>query len=376
MINRNGSFVVFAGIFSILTVGFVIKGQQRTADAQDELILQDPKAKYSYAVGLQWGNNLKGQSLLLDAELVSRGLKDALTGAKSLLTEAEMKAALDVLRADFQMKQVEALKQVGEKNKKEGEAFLADNKTKEGVITLKSGLQYKILKAGDGKKPKADDTIVSHYRGTVLDGTEFSSSSANQPLTFSLKHLIAGWREALQLMPVGSKWQLFIPPSLAYGESGLRGAGASRIGPNATLIYEVELLAIRDTAPDGAPATADQGVSALAVSFKLDPRLTKGLYMGERWVSPPTYTTTLDTVEAKVARVGSNGRVENISAKWIPSDTEMVTVSPSEGNEVKITVKRPGETTLHVTSDGVTKELSLKAALQNDVMQVEITPRP
>ena len=344
------------------------------AAAKDEPILKDQKAKNSYAVGVQIGGQLKKGALVeLDAELVSRGVKDALTGVKTLLSEAEMKAALEAARTDYRAKQQEVLKQFAEKNKKDGEAFLAENKTKEGVVTLESGLQYKVLKAGDGKKPAAADTVICHYRGTLIDGTEFDSSIArNKPATFALKQVIPGWVEALQLMPVGSKWQLFIPASLAYGESGPRGAGATRIGPNATLIYEVELISTQDTVADGALPTAGKGVTGIQVSFKLDPRIMSGVYGGERWVSPPTYTTTLDTVEARVAGVGPKGSLGNISAKWIPSDPEMVTVSPSEGNTVKIAVKRAGETTLRVTSDGVSKELSIKAAHQNNAMQVQI----
>ena len=341
----------------------------------DEPILKDQKAKSSYAVGVQMGNKLKGPSMDLDAELVSRGVKDALTGAKMLLTEAEMKAALEAARKDFQTKQVEASKQRAEKNKKEGEAFLAENKTKEGVLTLESGLQYKILKAGDGKKPAAADTVVCHYRGTLIDGTEFDSSIArNKPATLPLRQLIKGWDEALQLMPVGSKWQLFIPASLAYGEKGPVSKRATKIGPNATLIFEVQLISIQERVATAAPAAADK--TSLQVSFKLDPRILSGVYGGERWVSPPTYTTTLDTVEARVAGVDSKGGIKKISAKWTPSDPEMVTVSPSEGNEVKIAVKRAGESSLRVTSEGVSKELAIKAAYQNDVMQVEIRPAP
>jgi FKBP-type peptidyl-prolyl cis-trans isomerase FklB len=127
-------------------------------------------------------------------------------------------------------------------SKKEGDAFLAENKQKEGVVTLPSGLQYKIIKAGEGKKPKQEDTVVCHYRGTLINGTEFDGTHGpGEPATFKVTGVVPGWREALKLMPVGSKWQLFIPPVLAYGE---RGAGAT-IGPNATLIYEVELLAIK-----------------------------------------------------------------------------------------------------------------------------------
>jgi FKBP-type peptidyl-prolyl cis-trans isomerase FklB len=130
---------------------------------------------------------------------------------------------------------------LAEKNKKAGEAFLAENQKKEGVVTLPSGLQYKILKAGDGKKPTLDDTVVCHYRGALLDGTEFYNSyKRNQPMTIQVKGVIKGWTEALQLMPVGSKWQLFVPPNLAYGE-----LGSGPIGPNSTLIDEVELLSIK-----------------------------------------------------------------------------------------------------------------------------------
>ncbi len=195
----------------------------------DEPILKDQKAKSSYAVGVQMGSKLKGPSMDLDADLVSRGVKDAMTGAKTLLTEAEMKAALEAVRKDAQTKQVEASKERAEKNKKEGEAFLAENKAKEGVVTLESGLQYKVLKSGDGEKPAADDTVVCHYRGTLIDGTEFDSSIArHKPATLPLKRLIAGWSEALQLMPVGSRWQLFIPANLAYGEKGPVTKGPSQ----------------------------------------------------------------------------------------------------------------------------------------------------
>jgi len=134
------------------------------------------------------------------------------------------------------------VKELGEKNKKDGDAFLAENKGKEGVVALPSGLQYKILKAGDGEKPKSTDTVVCNYRGTLLNGKEFDSSyKRGQPATFPVSGVIKGWTEALQLMPVGSKWQLFIPPDLAYGD---RGAG-NDIAPGATLIFEVELLSIQ-----------------------------------------------------------------------------------------------------------------------------------
>jgi FKBP-type peptidyl-prolyl cis-trans isomerase FklB len=319
------------------------------------------------------GHKLKAPSMDLDPELVARGIQDAMTGAPVLLTEAEMKDALEALHKDSQTKQAQASRERAEKNKKDGEAFLAENKAKEGVVTLESGLQYKVLKSGDGGKPSADDTVVCHYRGTLIDGTEFDSSIArNKPATLPLKHLIAGWSEALQLMPVGSKWQLFIPANLAYGEKGLVTKRPTRVGPNTTLIFEVELISIQERAATVALTPADQ--TSLQVSFKLDPRILSGVYGGERWVSPPSYTTTLDTVEAKVAAVDSKGGIKKISARWTPSDPEMVTVSPSEGDEVMIAVKRAGESSLRVTSQGVSKELAIKAAYQDDIMQVEIRP--
>jgi len=205
-------------------------------------VLRDEKARNSYALGMETGKRLKGQFPGLDVELVSRGVRDALAGDKPLFTEGELKAALAAVQHEVQTRRVQAQKELAEKNKKDGETFLASNKAKEGVVTLESGLQYKVLKAGEGEKPTIDDTVVSHYRGTLVDGTEFDSSYTRQrPATFALKRVIRGWREALQLMPVGSKWQIFVPPDLAYGA---KGAGRT-IGPNATLVFDVELLAIK-----------------------------------------------------------------------------------------------------------------------------------
>jgi FKBP-type peptidyl-prolyl cis-trans isomerase FklB len=158
------------------------------------------------------------------------------------MTELQARTFIAELQIQIKKKQDAAAKELGERNRKDGEAFLAANKAKDGVVTLPSTLQYKVLKAGDGTKPTIDDTVVCHYRGTLIDGTEFDSSyKRTQPATFPLKKVIIGWTEALQLMPAGSKWQLFIPPELGYGE---RGAGPL-IGPNATLIFEVELLSIQ-----------------------------------------------------------------------------------------------------------------------------------
>jgi FKBP-type peptidyl-prolyl cis-trans isomerase len=213
--------------------------------------LTTKKQKFSYALGMNigtgLGNNLKKQSVEVDPILVSQGLKDALSGAKPRLTQEEAQAVLTEVQTEVRKEQQEKMQEASAKNKSEGEAFLAANKSKEGVVTLPDGLQYKILTAGNGPKPTASDSVVCNYRGTLINGTEFDSSyKRGQPATFGVGQVIKGWTEALQLMPVGSKWQLVIPSSLAYGE---RGAGAD-IGPDSTLIFEVELLSIADKNAD------------------------------------------------------------------------------------------------------------------------------
>jgi FKBP-type peptidyl-prolyl cis-trans isomerase len=210
--------------------------------AQEPSTLKSPKEKLSYALGVDLGNQFRQQAVEIDSAIFAEGLKTALAGGKTLLTEQEVKSVIGELQTRMREKQAAAVKEISEKTKKEGEAFLAENKSKEGVVTLPSGLQYKILKAGDGKKPTIDDTVVCHYRGTLVNGTEFDSSyKRNQPATFAVKGVIKGWTEALQLMPVGSKWQLFIPSALGYGERG----ATSLIPPNSALIFEVELISIQ-----------------------------------------------------------------------------------------------------------------------------------
>jgi FKBP-type peptidyl-prolyl cis-trans isomerase FklB len=201
--------------------------------------------KFSYALGMDIGSkvgpSLKKQSVEVDPNLVSQGLKDAMSGAKTRLTEQQAQAVLTEVQAEVTKQRQEKMQQAATANKSEGEAFLAANKAKEGVVTLPSGLQYKILKEGTGPKPAPSDTVVCNYRGTLINGTEFDSSSKHgEAAKFGVGQVIKGWTEALQLMPVGSKWQLFVPSSLAYGE---RGAGGD-IGPDATLIFDVELVSI------------------------------------------------------------------------------------------------------------------------------------
>lgn len=202
-----------------------------------------PKEKYSYALGMEIGSGFRKQALDLDPESLGRGFADAFSGGKTLLTQDEMRAALAAAQEEYKQKQAAQRVVRAQEALKMGQDFLAANKKKEGVVTLTSGLQYKILKPGAGEKPDPDDTVVCNYRGTFVDGTEFDNSeNHNSPATFSLKGVIRGWAEALQLMPVGSKWQLFIPPQLAYGENG----AGQFIPPNSTLIYEVELLAVKE----------------------------------------------------------------------------------------------------------------------------------
>ncbi len=219
------------------------------------LTLKTSKDKFSYALGMKMGANLHKQSVPVDANILARGLKDGLAGAKTLLTDEEAQAAIVEVQTDLRKKQQEKMQVDGAANKKEGESFLAANKGKEGVVTLPSGLQYKILKEGTGPKPTATDSVVCNYRGTLINGTEFDSSyKRGQPATFPVTGVIKGWTEALQLMPVGSKWQLFIPSDLAYGERG----PAPEIGSNATLIFEVELLSIEDKSKEKAPEKPDK----------------------------------------------------------------------------------------------------------------------
>jgi FKBP-type peptidyl-prolyl cis-trans isomerase FklB len=186
---------------------------------------------------------LEHQGIDITPEVLIAGIKDALSGSKTVVTQEEIQQTLMTFQRELMSKQAELGKELGEKNKKDGEAFLADNKKKEGVKTTASGLQYKAITEGKGKKPTASDTVRVHYKGTLLDGSEFDSSYKHgEPAEFSVSGVIPGWTEAVQLMPVGSKWQLFIPSKLAYGEQGQ----GREIGPNATLIFEVELLAIVD----------------------------------------------------------------------------------------------------------------------------------
>ncbi len=214
------------------------------AAAQDAPELKTDKDKFSYALGMNFGENLRKQGLELDTAVFAKAFTESFNGGKTAMTDQEMQTLLQAAAQEIRKKMAAQQAEKGQAALKEGDAFLAANKAKEGVVTLPSGLQYKILKAGTGDKPTLDDTVVCNYKGTLINGTEFDASEKHGgPATFPVKGVIAGWTEALQLMPVGSKWQLFVPSNLAYGPNG-----PGDIGPNATLIFEVELVSVQKAA--------------------------------------------------------------------------------------------------------------------------------
>jgi FKBP-type peptidyl-prolyl cis-trans isomerase FklB len=216
-----------------------LSGAAFAADAPE---LKTDKEKISYSIGMNLGGSLKRDSIEVDPDMLAKGLKDSYGGGKTLLTEDQARQALEDFQKTLMAKKAETMQKLSEKNKADGEKFLAENGKKEGVKTLPSGLQYKEIAPGTGKSPKTTDTVTTHYKGALIDGTEFDSSyKRGEPVSFPVSGVIAGWTEALQLMKEGAKWQLFVPSNLAYGE---RGAGRE-IGPNATLIFEVELISIQ-----------------------------------------------------------------------------------------------------------------------------------
>jgi FKBP-type peptidyl-prolyl cis-trans isomerase len=221
-------------------VGLLILATQ--VFAAENGALKSQKEKISYTLGTDVAKSVKQIGVDIDPEIFTKGVKDALAGTKSLMTEEEMKTVMTAFKQEMTAKQMEKNQKAGEKNKKEGEAFLAENKKKAGIKTLPSGLQYKVMKEGTGKTPKKTDKVSCQYQGTLIDGSEFDSSyKRGTPATFPVDGVIPGWTEALQMMKVGSKWQLFIPSKLAYGD---RGAGPI-IGPNSVLIFTIELLSIQ-----------------------------------------------------------------------------------------------------------------------------------
>jgi FKBP-type peptidyl-prolyl cis-trans isomerase FklB len=226
-------------VAAALCAALAVSGAAYAADAPE---WKNDREKLSYSIGMDIGANLKRQSVEVDPDMLAKGFKDSYTGGKTLLTEEESRQAIQNFQKQLMAKQAEAARQMAEKNKAEGEKFLAENGKKEGVKTTASGLQYKVIQEGAGKSPTADNNVEVHYRGTLVDGKEFDSSyKRGQTATFPVSGVIPGWAEGLQLMKEGGKYILYVPPDLAYGE---RGAGRE-IGPNATLVFEVELISVQ-----------------------------------------------------------------------------------------------------------------------------------
>jgi len=235
---RSGGWLVVAGLCA--------SGLQ----AADNVDLTDQKAKVSYGIGMNLGMQWRQQEVPIDPDLLMQGMKDAMEGKAMLMTEEEMRNTLTAFQNQHRAQQMEKRKLQGEKNLADGEKFLAENKTKPGVVTLPSGLQYKVIAEGAGDSPAAHDQVTVNYRGKLIDGTEFDSSfKRGEPATFGVSGVIKGWTEALQLMKPGAKWELYIPSALAYME---RGSGA-QIGPNSTLIFDVELVSVKKQEPPPAP---------------------------------------------------------------------------------------------------------------------------
>jgi len=226
---------VFAVIFSI---GFLFT----FCFGAEKLELKDQKAKESYSLGYQFGESLKNQKMEVDIEAYTEGIRDSLGGKEPLIKQEEIRSTIMSFRQRMRAAQQLVLKEKTAKNLSEGKAFLTENGKKEGVKILSSGMQYKVLAEGSGKTPNKTDTVMVHYSGSLINGTEIDSSyKRGKPQTFRVDSVIPGWTEALQLMKEGAKWQLFIPPELAYGEKGQ----APRIPSNSTLIFEIELISIK-----------------------------------------------------------------------------------------------------------------------------------
>ena len=229
----------YTTLIGMIGLSIILAACQSKQHKTELKTLQD---SVSYSIGMDIGRNLKGQMIDVNPDALAQALKDLNGDGKPMLTDAQARSAMMAFQTQMMATHAEKMKAAGEKNKKDGEVFLAENKKKEGVVTLPSGLQYKVLTMGNGKKPRATDKVTLNYRGVLIDGTEFDNSyKRGEPAVFPVNGIIKGLSEALQLMPVGSKWQIVIPADIAYGE---QGAGA-QIAPNAVLIFEIELMGIK-----------------------------------------------------------------------------------------------------------------------------------
>ena len=232
---------ILCAVLAVFLVTVGCTAEEKKAEVK-KAELSSPKDKVSYGIGMNIGRNFSRQEFDVNPDILAQGIKDVLAGGPTLMTEEEAQTTLVNFQQEMAAKHQAKMTELAEKNKAAGEAFMAENARKEGVVTLPSGLQYKVLVEGTGKTPGQDDTVTVNYRGALIDGKEFDSSyKRGEPATFPLAGVIPGWTEALQLMKEGSKWQLFIPSALAYGEGG---AGPD-ITPNSSLIFEVELISIQ-----------------------------------------------------------------------------------------------------------------------------------
>lgn len=233
---------IVGAVLAVLLVAAGCTAGEKSGESK-KVELTSVKDKVSYGIGMSMGRDFSNQKIEIDPAILAQGIKDTLAGGPTLMTDEEAQTTLMNFQQEMMAKQEAEAQAMGEKNQAAGAAFLSENGKKDGVVTLPSGLQYKILSEGTGKSPAKEDTVTVNYRGTLIDGTEFDSSyKRGEPATFPVGGVIPGWTEALQLMKEGAKWQLFIPADLAYGE---RGAGPV-IEPNSALLFEVELISIQN----------------------------------------------------------------------------------------------------------------------------------
>ena len=235
-------------------------------------VLNDEKARLSYAIGMSMGHNLESQGIEVDADLTARGITDMLYSNTTLLTMEQMQQTLMAFQREFTARQQKKREELAAKNKAEGEAFLATNKNNPDIVTLPDGLQYRVITNGTGAMPTNTDIVTVNYRGTLLNGTEFDSSyKRGQPAKFPVRGVIPGWTEALLKMNVGSRWQLFIPSALAYGERG-----RPTIPPNSVLIFDVELLSAENPPPPPSAASSGQPLTSDIIKVPSAEELKKG----------------------------------------------------------------------------------------------------
>jgi len=340
------------------------------AIAEEPPPLESPQAKQSYVLGVNFGRGLRQEAVELDRSAFDRGLADGLAGAEAELSEDEISELISALRGELRDRREAARAGTLEQSLRAEEAFLAANGREQGVVSLESGVQYRILEAGEGRRPALTDTVVCDYTGRLVDGTLFAGrDSTGRSQRLPVWKMVPGLREALSLMPEGSRWEVFVPSALGYGS---RGAGRS-IGPNATLIFDIAMTSIEGGAEDR--TDAGTAASDLRFSFKLDPRLLGGTYGGVRWVAPPRFTgaSAQDRVDVRVEAVDSTGASVAARSRWTPADPEMVTISPQEGEVVEIRVNRPGQSAVEVAAGGLSRTLLISATQQGQSVQLEIS---